>query len=136
MRQTNKLNARLILAGMYITAMLYTIGLAGCAAVATGGAAAGATYAYVTGWVVKDYPKDLNDTYRAGLEAVKHLDMQVVEKSHDLSSADIKSTLGNTDYWIKMQSKSDYLTKVSVRSGLLGDKVASLKIHEAIQKAL
>jgi hypothetical protein len=123
--------ACLLLAGI-----IALTGLTGCAAVVAGGAAAGATYAYVSGWLERDYQANLKDTYQAGLQAVKNLDMSVIEKDQDLSSAQIKASLSDTEYWIKMESKTDKLTKVSVRAGLMGDERASTKVHEAIEKAL
>jgi hypothetical protein len=84
----------------------------------------------------RDHQASLNDTYQASLDAVKDLDMQVVEKNRDLTPADIKSTKGDTEYWIKMESKGDQVTTVSVCAGLLGNKTASAKIQNTIEKAL
>jgi Protein of unknown function (DUF3568) len=120
--------------GMLVCLVLFA--LYGCAAVIAGGAAGGATYVYTKGWVARDYNAGIDRAYKAGLEAANNLGMTVVEKSKKIASADIKMKKGGKDYWIKMEETSKRRTTISIRSGIVGDKEASRKIHEEIKKML
>jgi len=53
-----------------------------------------------------------------------------------MASASIKAKKGDEDYWIKMKEKAKKRTTISVRAGVLGDKEASQKIHEEIDKQI
>jgi hypothetical protein len=123
-------------AGLWLAGLLLLSTLTGCALLVAGGAAAGATYSWVSGWLEKDYQADLDDTYQACLRATKNLGMTVTDKSLDIASGEIKATKANTTYRIKLKSKGEKLTTVSVRAGILGDRQASEKIQRTIQNAL
>jgi hypothetical protein len=110
--------------------------LFGCTALVAGGTAAGATYVYVEGWVQRDYAVGLEQAYAAASEAADKLRMTIEERSREVSSASIKGRIGDETHWIKLEEKAPDRTTVSVRSGIVGDRVASEKIHEAIQRAL
>ncbi|MFW5489564.1 MAG: DUF3568 family protein [Desulfovibrio sp.] len=110
--------------------------LSGCAAVIVGGAAAGGTYYYVTGWLNKDYNVTVNQAYAAGMAACKDLGLSVKKHSKNLTEASIDAKDSDRDVWITMDSKTERITKISVRVGLTGDKVASQRIHDAIARHL
>lgn len=107
-----------------------------CAALVAGGAAGGATYIYTKGWVERDYEADLDQVYSAALQATDGLGMTVVEKNKQLASADIQAKKGEQDYWIKMEESGANRTRVSVRSGIMGDRESSQKVHEQIDRLL
>ncbi|MGA8181899.1 MAG: DUF3568 family protein [Desulfobacterales bacterium] len=121
--------------GAMFVCLLFFV-LAGCVAVVAGGAAGGATYVFTKGWVARDYNVGIDRAYTAGLEAAKNLGMSVVEKSKKIASAEIKIEKGGKDYWIKMEETSKKRTTISVRAGIMGDKEASQKIHEEINKMI
>ncbi len=110
--------------------------LSGCAAVVVGGVAAGGTYYYVTGWLNKDYSASLNQAYTASLEACKELGLAIQKRHKNLTEASIDAKDSDRDVWISLESKTANVTKISVRVGLTGDKIASQRIHEAIAKRL
>lgn len=111
-------------------------GMSGCAAVAAGAMAGGGTYAYVTGWGTMTYNVDLDRAYDAALEACDELDLLVKKQERHLSDADIEAKDGDTTVWIDLESQGIHVTKVSVRVGVMGDKVASERIHDRIAKEL
>ena len=106
----------------------------GCAAVIAGSAAGGATYVYTNGWVARDYNVGIDQAYKAGLLAAKNMGMTVIEKSKQVSSANIKLKKGNEDYWIKIEETAKKHTTILIRAGIMGNKEASQKIHEEINK--
>ena len=106
--------------------------LSGCAYAVIGGAAAGGTYAYVAGWLHKDYEESLEQTYEASLEAMQDLEIRVETKTLSLSKADVRGKKGDETITVKMEKQSGGVVKVSVRVGLLGDEQASREVHEAI----
>lgn len=111
-------------------------GLSGCAAVAAGAMAGGGTYAYVTGWGTVTYNVDLDQAYEAALEACDELDLLVQKQERHLSEAGIEAKDGDSTVWIDLDSEGIRVTKVAVRVGVLGDKVASERIHDRIAKEL
>ncbi len=106
--------------------------LSGCAYAVIGGAAAGGTYAYVAGWLHKDYEASLEQTYEASLDAMQGLEIRVEKKTLSLSKADVRGKKGDETITVKMEKQSGGVIKVSVRVGLLGDEQASKEVHEAI----
>jgi hypothetical protein len=118
--------------GMLIFLVFFA--LYGCAAIIAGGAAGGATYVYTEGWVARDYNVGIDRAYKAGLLAAKNMGMTVVQKGKKIASANIKLKKGGKDYWIKMEEISKRNTTISIRSGIMGDREASRKIHEEINK--
>jgi len=122
--------------GRYLVLFCAIIGLlffGGAAAVASG-ASAGATYEYFQGWVERDYEVTLDQAYNASKVAVQNLKMKVVEDMREVGSAKIKATKGDQTNWIKLGSKAEKLTTISVRTGMLGDERASKTIHREIEK--
>lgn len=107
---------------------------ASCAPVVIGGAAVGATYAYTNGWLERDYDITLDQAYNASLQAAQNLNMEIIEKNKGLASAEIRAKQNNKTYWIKIESKGEKLTSISVRSGLMGDKDASRVVQREIEQ--
>jgi hypothetical protein len=110
--------------------------VASCAPVVIGGAAVGATYAYAKGWMERDYEITLDQAYNASLQAVQALDMEVIEKNKGLASAEIRARKNDETYWIKINSKSENLSQISVRTGLLGNKDASRVVQREIEQKI
>lgn len=108
----------------------------GCAALVLGGAVAAGTYVYVDGWSTQSYNASLDRSYNAALKACQNLKMTVEKKEKNISEAKIKAKDGDREVWIDLDSASEKVTKIKVRVGLMGDEVASKKIHDAIAKQL
>lgn len=111
-------------------------GLGGCAAVAAGAMAGGGTYAYVTGWGTATYNVDLDRAYDAALDACDDLDLVVQKQERHLSDAEITAKDGDSTVWIDLDSEGVRVTKIAVRVGVMGDKVASERIHDRIARQL
>lgn len=110
--------------------------MSGCAALVAGGAAAGGTYAYMSGWLERTYQAPLDEAYQASLGAAQELGMEVVEREQELGKASIQAERNDTTYWIELNSTDGDMTEIRVRAGLLGDEEASQRVHEAIQANL
>ncbi len=116
--------------------ILFCFSLSGCAAIVAGGAGAGATYAYLQGWLERDYEVTLDQAHKASIAAVQNLGMVVEEDVREVGSAKIKASKGDQTNWIHLTSKGRKLTTISVRTGLLGDEAASKAIHGEIERRL
>ena len=116
--------------------LMSLVGLGGCAAVAAGAMAGGGTYAYVTGWGTATYNVDLDRAYDAALDACDDLDLLVQEQERHLSDAEITAKDGDRTVWIDLDSEGVRTTKIGVRVGVMGDKVASERIHDRIARQL
>ncbi|GAB6176195.1 hypothetical protein JCM16814_10860 [Desulfobaculum senezii] len=108
----------------------------GCAVVAAGAVAGGGTYAYVTGNLVRSYNADIDSTYEATLRAARRLNLRIDKRVINLSSGSVSGTDQDRSFWISLDATNPHVTEVSVRVGMLGDEVASRRIHEAIAAAL
>jgi hypothetical protein len=116
--------------------MLIGLSFSGCAAIVAGGAGAGATYAYLQGWLERDYEVTLDQAHKASIAAVQSLGMSVAEDVREVGSTKIKATQGDQANWINLSSKGQRLTTISVRSGMLGDEATSKTIHREIERRL
>jgi uncharacterized protein YceK len=110
--------------------------LSGCAAVVVGGAAAGATYSYVSGWMHREYPVSLGKAYNAAVKAVNQHDLEISEKGKDITTAYIRAKGAKREIWINLKRISRHVTKISIRVGVLGDKEAARIIHKSIEDLL
>ncbi|MGE4440918.1 MAG: DUF3568 family protein [Desulfomicrobium sp.] len=108
----------------------------GCAALVVGGAAAVGTYTYVAGQLKRTYNANLDTAYQATLAGCEALGLPVQDREKQLSKASIKVIDGDRDAWIWLTAQSSTTTEISVRVGLLGDELASRRIHDAIAARL
>jgi hypothetical protein len=121
---------------LVVFCMLIGLSFSGCTAIVAGGAGAGATYAYLQGWLERDYEVTLDQAHKASIAAVQSLGMAVVEDFREVGSVKIKAEKGDRTSWINLSSKGQKLTTISVRSGMLGDEAASKTIHREIERRL
>jgi uncharacterized protein YceK len=124
---------------LVVFCLLISLTFSGCAALVAGGAVGagvGATYAYVQGWLERDYEVTLDQAHRASLSAIRNLEMNVEEEIRGVGSSRIKAKKGDQSHWINLTTKGKRLTTVSVRSGILGDEAASRTIHQEIERNL
>ena len=121
---------------LVVFSVLICVLFSGCAAIVASGAGAGATYAYLQGWLERDYEVPLDQAHKATIAAINSLEMVVTEDVRDIGSAKIKATKADQTTWINLSSRGEKLTTVSVRSGMIGDEAASKTIHREIEKYL
>ncbi|WP_031479294.1 DUF3568 family protein [Maridesulfovibrio frigidus] len=119
----------------FMCAML-ALSLSGCGAILLGGAAAGGTYAYVSGEASRQYNANLNTTYQSALKTCQSFGLKIEKKAKRLSDASIKAIDVDTGISISIKSVSSTVSEVSVRYGILGDEQASQRILSGIQRNL
>jgi len=111
-------------------------GLSGCALLVAGtaGATLGVgTYHYVEGNLERDYMGPFPKVWQATVEGLDELKVPYTIESQDAFGGQIKGTLfDGTKATIDLKKKSDTLTTLSVRVGLLGDRDKSQEIQETI----
>ncbi|MBP9944690.1 MAG: DUF3568 family protein [Desulfomicrobium sp.] len=108
----------------------------GCAALVVGGAAAVGTYTYVAGQLKKTYNANLDASYQATLAGCQALGLPLQEQEKKLSKATVRVIDGDRDVWIWLTTQSSTTTEISIRVGVLGDELASRRIHDAIAARL
>lgn len=108
----------------------------GCAALVVGGAAAVGTYSYVAGQLKKTYNANLDASYQATLAGCQALGLPLQEQEKKLSKATVRVIDGDRDVWIWLTTQSSTTTEISIRVGVLGDELASRRIHDAIAARL
>jgi hypothetical protein len=116
---------------------------AGCALAVVGCAAGGAaaTYAYLKGVLIRDYPAMLGDTIAAARTALTELGFPVIKEKTDTGTAYITSKTADghaiTLYFDVVPSSvptDGAMTRVAIRVGYTGDDVVSARILDQISK--
>jgi hypothetical protein len=115
---------------------LFAFSASGCAPLVIGAAAGGGAYTYVSGWVNRSYNVDLEQAFEASVAGVSRLGVTIENQEQYLSNGSIKGTDGDSTVWVKLKSEAPLVTVISVRVGILGDEVASQRIHQAIQRKM
>ncbi len=103
--------------------------LAGGAAV---GAGASGTYLYTNGEMKTDYYAPFEKVWSAVEKTVADMHGLDVERSKEIAQGTINSVIDNDKVFISVKYKDKNSTTVSVRVGLLGNKLASQLIHDRI----
>lgn len=94
-------------------------------------------YSYSLGALEADVPASLDDLYRAALEVTANLGLAVTEGSRDKLGAHVVARQAQGgDVKIDFEAKSEFITHVSIRIGLLGDEAKSRRIIQQIEEAL
>ncbi|NCC24301.1 MAG: DUF3568 family protein [Deltaproteobacteria bacterium] len=116
---------------LVVAVLVWAGSLTGCGALLLGGAAAGGTYSYVSGRMKVDHSAGLDVTYAAAKGACDKLNLNITSSSKDLTSASIVAKDGDREVWINLKYKSDTVTHVEIKVGLMGDENASHRIYQA-----
>ncbi|HQP10534.1 MAG TPA: DUF3568 family protein [Candidatus Omnitrophota bacterium] len=109
----------------------------GCVPLLIGAAAGAGGIAYVKGTLAQNIDEPVAKIHKASLAALKGLDMLV--KSEELSQ---HSSVINAQYAtgekvkIEIEALTEYVSKISIRVGMLGDQEDSRLILNAIEKKL
>ncbi len=113
---------------------------AGCAAtilMGVGGLAALGTYKWIEGTMEKDYPRPMQETYNAALEAAKSLNIRVTEDQFGPSESRINGvTQDNTTVKVDLVARPNGITTVKIRFGMMGNADWSAYYHRQIMKIL
>jgi hypothetical protein len=113
---------------------------AGCAAtllMGVGGLAALGTYKWVEGTMEKDYPRPMQETYNATMEAAKKLHIKITADQPGPSEARINGlTEDGTTVKVELISRPNEITTVKIRFGMMGNADWSAYYHRQIMKIL
>lgn len=118
--------------------LAWALSSAGCTAlmVAGAGAAGVAGYAYLEGKREKTYPYPITQTWPAVSEAVKSLELPVLQETADGLGARLEGrTAQGEKVAVTLTPKGD-ATEVQIRVGVFGDENASELILAAIEERL
>jgi len=127
---------RLKLAAVMV-AMAMTAGCAATVLMGLGGLTALGSYKWVEGTMEKDYPKPMQETFNACLEAAKKLNLNVTAQQYTPSESRIDAvTQDNTAVKVQLSSRPNEITTVKIRFGMMGNADWSAYYHRQIMKIL
>jgi hypothetical protein len=109
--------------------------ISGCAAALVGVAAVGAgsgTYFYINGDMKTDYYYSFDTTWSACQKSIADLRGVNVEQSREIGNGKITTAINDEKVKIEVLYKAKNVTTVSIRVGLMGDKLSSQLIHDKI----
>jgi len=109
--------------------------ISGCAAAVVGGAAVGAgsgTYLWINGELKTDYYFSFEKVWSACEKTVADMRGLDVEPLKEIGSGKITAMIENEKVQINANYKAKDVTTVSVRVGIMGDKLASQLLHDKI----
>jgi hypothetical protein len=109
--------------------------ISGCTAAWVGVAAVGAgtgTYLYINGELKTDYNHPFEATWSACQRSIADMRGVDVEQQKEIGNGKIVATVNDEKVKIEVLYKAKNMTTVSVRVGLMGDKISSQLIHDKI----
>lgn len=113
--------------------------VSGCAVMAVGGAAvtgSTGTFFYVNGNLKTDYHYSFEKVWNASEKTVAYMNAVDVIPAKEISKGTIDALIDGEKVSISVKYKAKDLTTVSIRVGLLGDKLASQRLHDNIVDSL
>ena len=129
-------NCRLKLGAMLLA---LTMG-AGCVPMilmGVGGAAGIGTYKWIEGTMEKDYPRPMQETFNATMEAAKKLNIKIGEDQYGPSESRINGlTQDGTKVKVELLARPNEITTVKIRFGMMGNADWSAYYHRQIMKIL
>ena len=102
-----------------------------------GGAAGGATIAYVQGKYSMNMDGNIKDVYNATIKAVQNDgDLVLTKKSITPTDATVQGNtkVDSTDFNVTIEKLTDNASKVTIKFGTFGDRTASATLMDQIQK--
>ena len=128
-------NLKKMIAGLSLAMMV--VSTSGCFALVVGAAAGAGGVIWAKGSLVKELGAPIDRAHKAGVSALKKMELPVIVDRKDTLTAKLESKFADgTNVWIDMDSLTSKTTKVSVRVGAIGDQVRSQQIMDMIQKYL
>jgi hypothetical protein len=114
--------------------------VAGCAPMVlmgVGGAAGVGTYKWMEGTMEKDYPRPMQETYNAALEAAKKINLKITAQQYSPTKSHISAvTQDGTSVNVDLIARPNEITTVKIRFGLMGNADWSAYYHRQIMKIL
>lgn len=113
--------------------------ISGCTAALIGVAAVSAgsgTYFYINGEMKTDYYHSFDATWSACQKSIADMRGVDVEQDREIGNGKIATVVNDEKVKIEVLYKAKNVTTVSVRVGLVGDKLSSQLIHDKISDNL
>lgn len=112
---------------------------AGCAPLVVGGAAVGSasgTYLWINGEMKTDYYSSFDRTWAACEKTVADMKGVDVEPSKEIAQGTIVAFINDEKVTFSVKYKAKNQTTVSIRVGLIGNKLSSQLLHDKISDRL
>ena len=119
--------------------LLAVLLFSGCAVLAVGGAAVGAgtgTYLYIDGELKTDYAHSFDKVWAACEKTIADMRGMEVRPVKEIAQGKITTTINDEKVKIEVSYKSKDQTSVSIRVGLVGNKLSSQRLHDKIAENL
>ena len=108
----------------------------GCVPLIVGGAAAGAgtvgTYFYVNGELKTDYPAPFDEVWNACAKTVADMQGIDVVPEKEIAKGTINTVINDEKVKFDVTYKAKNMTTVSIRVGLIGNKLSSQLLHDKV----
>jgi hypothetical protein len=124
---------------MYLGLAVLVLAAAGCAPMLVGGAVAvsgSGTYFYINGELKTDYYASFDKVWSACEQTLADMRAIDVEPKKEIGYGSIAATINDEKVQFKVEYKAKNATTVSIRVGLLGDKLASQLLHDKVSDYL
>jgi hypothetical protein len=121
--------------GWIVFLLMGALLISGCTAALIGGAAVGAgsgTYFYIKGEMKTDYYHAFDTTWNACQKAVADMRGLDVLPEKEIGKGKISAVINDENVKISVDYKAKNVTTVSIRVGLIGNKLSSQLIHDKI----
>ena len=120
-----------------VAGILLSLLLLGGCLVGVGAMVGVGAYQWMEGTMQKDYPRTMEPTYRACVEACKIMKLKIQKESYGPMHSNITATAPDgTNVYIELVARPNNITTVKVRFGLMGDKDQSAYFHRNVMKYL
>jgi len=120
-----------------VAALTLTAGCAATMLMGLGGLAALGSYKWVEGTMIKDYPRPMQATYNAAVEAAGRLKIKITSQQYSPSESHIKGlTQDGTTVSVDLVERPNEITTVKIRFGFMGNADWSGYYHRQIMKIL
>ena len=123
--------------GAVVLALAMAAGCVPMVLMGVGGAAGVGTYKWVEGTMEKDYPRPMQETYNAALEAAKKLNLKIVNTNYTPTQSHIEAlTQDGTRVNVDLIARPNEITTVKIRFGMMGNADWSAYYHRQIMRVL
>jgi hypothetical protein len=110
--------------------------LSGCAVVGIGAAVASGTYLYVNGEMKTDYYASFDRVWVAVEKTIADMHGLDVVRTKEIAQGTISTVINEDKVYFSVKYKDKDATVVSIRVGVLGNKLASQLLHDKIAENL
>ena len=120
-----------------IGGILLTLLLLGGCLMGVGAVVGVGAYQWMEGTMQKDYPRTMEPTYRACVEACKIMKLKIQKESYSPMHSNITAEAPDgTNVSIELLARPNNITTVKARFGLMGNKDQSAYFHRNVMKKL